>query len=61
MFLYVCLQDMLYYYFNGFVLIDGGVNDVRAVGTLVLVLLMGLAIVGMDWVTRVSGHGRDVN
>lgn len=45
---------MLYYYLDGLVMIDGGTNEVRAIGTVVLVILMGLAIVGMGWVTRVS-------
>ncbi|KAF2343934.1 Amino acid permease/ SLC12A domain, partial [Trinorchestia longiramus] len=46
------LQDMLFDYFD-VTMIDGGVNDIRAVGTGVLIALMALAIVGMDWVTRV--------
>ncbi|KAF2355245.1 Amino acid permease/ SLC12A domain, partial [Trinorchestia longiramus] len=47
-------QDMLYFYFDGTTILDGGVNDIRAVGTVVLLTLMVLAIVGMDWVTRVQ-------
>lgn len=47
-------QDMLFHYINGLVMIDGSENDVRAIGTVVLVLLMALAVVGMDWVTKVS-------
>uniref|UniRef100_A0A6A7FYV2 Na+/K+/2Cl-cotransporter protein n=1 Tax=Hirondellea gigas TaxID=1518452 RepID=A0A6A7FYV2_9CRUS len=48
------MQDMLYYYFDGLQIVDGGLNDVRALGTGVLVALMALAIVGMEWVTRVQ-------
>ncbi|XP_018012761.2 LOW QUALITY PROTEIN: solute carrier family 12 member 2-like, partial [Hyalella azteca] len=48
------LQDMLYYDFDETVIIDRDLNDVRAVGTGVLFALMALAIVGMDWVTRVQ-------
>jgi solute carrier family 12 sodium/potassium/chloride transporter 2 len=29
-------------------------NDIRLIGCVTLVLILGLAIVGMDWVTRVS-------
>ena len=36
------------------IIIDGDVNDIRLVGTLTLILILILAIVGMDWVTRVS-------
>ena len=32
------------------------INDVRMIGCITLVLILGLAIVGMDWVTRVSLH-----
>ena len=52
------LLDMLNAYVPGF---DGIVatsedrgNDVRLIGCVVLVLILGLAVVGMDWVTRVS-------
>ena len=51
-------QDMLFFYFDAQI-IDRAENDIRAVGSVVLLLLLGLAIVGMDWVTRVSdlsGH-----
>ena len=30
------------------------INDIRIIGTVTLVLVLALAIVGMDWVTRVS-------
>ncbi|KAF2357911.1 SLC12A transporter C-terminal [Trinorchestia longiramus] len=50
------LQDMLFYDFNETIMIDGSLNDVRAIGTAVLVALMALAIVGMDWVTRDPGE-----
>ena len=45
---------MLFFYFDGLTMIDNGKNDIRAVGTVVLLCLLGLTIVGMDWVTRVS-------
>lgn len=32
----------------------GGTNDVRILGVITLILVLALAIVGMDWVTRVS-------
>lgn len=32
----------------------GRINDIRVIGTAVLIGVLGLAIVGMDWVTRVS-------
>ena len=37
----------------GVVMIDGGINDIRGIGTATLVLVLLLAIVGMDWVTKV--------
>ncbi|KAK3849934.1 hypothetical protein Pcinc_043333 [Petrolisthes cinctipes] len=48
------LQDLMYYYFDGAKIIDGAVNDTRIVGTVTLIGVLGLAIVGMDWVTRVQ-------
>ncbi|XP_069156705.1 bumetanide-sensitive sodium-(potassium)-chloride cotransporter isoform X3 [Procambarus clarkii] len=48
------LQDMMKDYFNGAVIFDGGVNDTRLVGTITLIGVLALAIVGMDWVTRVQ-------
>jgi len=47
------LQDFLFNYFE-VTMIDRSVNDIRAVGTAVLVFLLVLAIVGMDWVTKVQ-------
>jgi solute carrier family 12 (sodium/potassium/chloride transporter), member 2 len=49
------LQDLLASY--GTVLIDGASNDIRVVGIITLVGILVLAIVGMDWVTRVSFLG----
>ena len=46
-------QDMLKQYFDGTVVLDGTVNDTRLVGTITLCAVLALAIVGMDWVTRV--------
>ena len=52
------LLDMLEQYltgYNGIVAIPSErVNDVRLIGSISLVLILGLAIVGMDWVTRVQ-------
>lgn len=48
------LKDLMKYYFNGAVIIDGAVNDTRLIGTITLILVLALAIVGMDWVTRVQ-------
>ena len=49
------LIDMLYQYVDNFDGIVGlRINDVRLVGCLTLVAILALAIVGMDWVTRVS-------
>lgn len=48
------IQDLLKYYFNNAQVLDGGLNDTRIVGTITLVAVLALAIVGMDWVTRVS-------
>lgn len=55
---YECLlfliQDLLKYYFNNAQIVDGAINDTRIVGTITLIAVLALAIVGMDWVTRVS-------
>ena len=51
------LLDMLVQYvpsFNGVVDALNRVNDVRLIGCITLVLILVLAIVGMDWVTRVQ-------
>ena len=48
------MLDQILPNFNG--LVDSGlrVNDIRLIGSVTLVLILGLAIVGMDWVTRVQ-------
>jgi solute carrier family 12 sodium/potassium/chloride transporter 2 len=46
------LQDLLRTF--GTTLIDGTSNDTRVVGLVILIGILVLAIVGMDWVTRVS-------
>uniref|UniRef100_A0A0P4WBS6 Na+/K+/2Cl-cotransporter n=1 Tax=Scylla olivacea TaxID=85551 RepID=A0A0P4WBS6_SCYOL len=48
------LQDLMFFYFNGAKIVDGEVNDTRIVGTITLICVLALAIVGMDWVTRVQ-------
>ena len=50
------LFDMFQEYLVGYTGIIGvdRINDVRLVGSVTLVLILGLAIVGMDWVTRVQ-------
>ena len=49
------LMDMLRLIMPEFHSISGvPINDVRIIGTVTLVLVLALAIVGMDWVTRVS-------
>lgn len=52
--LYSPSQDLLKDYANGAQIVDGAVNDTRIVGTITLIAVLALAIVGMDWVTRVS-------
>ena len=47
------LQDLLRTSFNT-TIIDGASNDIRVVGLITLIGILVLAIVGMDWVTRVS-------
>ena len=34
--------------------VDGGINDVRIMGSITLTVLLGIAIVGMEWITRVQ-------
>lgn len=46
------IQDVLRTF--GFYIVDNGVNDVRLIGTGTLFCILILALVGMDWVTRVS-------
>jgi len=50
------LLDMLEQYVEGFtsILHAGRINDIRMVSCVTLVLILCLAIVGMDWVTRVQ-------
>ena len=52
------LLDMLGQYltgYNGIIAFPADrVNDVRLIGSISLVMILGLAIVGMDWVTRVQ-------
>ena len=51
------LIDMLNQYiptFEGIVDATNRTNDVRLIGTITLILVLGLAIVGMEWVTRVQ-------
>lgn len=38
----------------GYSILDNGTNDIRLIGTVVLLGILVLAFVGMDWVTRVS-------
>ena len=51
------LVDMLYDYgpedFDG-IISENRANDIRVIGTVVCIAVVGLAIVGMDWVTRVQ-------
>ena len=52
------LLDMLQQYmsgYNGILALPGDrSNDLRLLGAVTLVLILGLAAVGMDWVTRVQ-------
>ncbi len=51
------LVDMLDQYipdFTGIIDSTNRTNDLRVIGTVTLILVLGLAIVGMDWVTRVQ-------
>lgn len=50
------LLDMLEQYVEGFesILNAGRINDIRMVSCVTLCLILCLAIVGMDWVTRVQ-------
>ena len=56
------LIDMLHEYIHGFtgIISTDRNNDIRLIGCVVLVLILGLAIVGMDWVTRVSLFSLDL-
>jgi len=51
------LMDMLYQYvpgFDGFISDTNRLHDVRLIGSCTLVVILALAIVGMEWVTRVQ-------
>ncbi|KAB7507824.1 Solute carrier family 12 member 8, partial [Armadillidium nasatum] len=51
------VQDMCKGYFYVTEIIPGaggGTNDVRVLGVITLILVLALAIVGLDWVTRVQ-------
>ena len=52
------LMDKLYAYIEGFGGIvgtpDDRTNDIRLIGVITVIAVLLLAIVGMDWVTRVS-------
>lgn len=51
------LMDMLYQYvpgFDGFISETNRLHDVRLIGSVTLVVILALAIVGMEWVTRVQ-------
>ncbi|CAL4065736.1 unnamed protein product, partial [Meganyctiphanes norvegica] len=47
------LKDMCSNYW-GAIIIDGTVNDTRVIGVATLILMLALAIVGLEWVTRVQ-------
>ena len=34
------------------------INDVRVIGAITIVALLGVALIGMEWETRVSGMQR---
>ena len=34
------------------------VNDVRVIGAITIIVLLGVALIGMEWETRVSGRQR---
>ena len=49
--------DMLAQYISGFEgIIDATnrLNDIRLIGSIIMVGILGLAIIGMDWVSRVE-------
>ncbi|CAG0881632.1 unnamed protein product [Darwinula stevensoni] len=46
------LQDLLKYEFDGAKIVDGGDNDTRIIGVCTIIVIIGIAFVGMDWVTR---------
>ena len=42
---------------NDLLMIDE-INDVRVIGAITIVALLGVALIGMEWETRVSGMQR---
>lgn len=36
-----------------FQIIDGGVQDMRIIGTITIILLLGIVIIGMEWEAKV--------
>ena len=50
------LMDMLYWYIEDFdgIVAEDRINDIRLIGTGVCLLILALAVVGMEWVTRVQ-------
>jgi solute carrier family 12 sodium/potassium/chloride transporter 2 len=39
---------------NGLKIVDGGINDVRIVGMIALVIMIVICAVGMEWEVKVS-------
>lgn len=35
-------------------IIDNGVNDVRIIGTITIILLTGIVVIGLEWETKVT-------
>jgi solute carrier family 12 sodium/potassium/chloride transporter 2 len=48
------LSDMLEEYFE-VQIIDGGLNDIRIIGSITLVVLGAIVAIGMEWEAKVSG------
>lgn len=48
------LQDLLKV--NGLKIVDAGVNDIRIVGCVALVLLTFIVMVGLEWEAKASFH-----
>ncbi|EFX60382.1 hypothetical protein DAPPUDRAFT_71961, partial [Daphnia pulex] len=48
------LSDMLEEYF-GVQIIDGGLNDIRIIGSITLVVLGAIVAIGMEWEAKVVG------
>lgn len=47
-FAFLCLKV------NGLWMVDGNMNDVRIVGCLTVLFLLGIAIIGTEWESKVS-------